>query len=120
MLFRSDRGGIEADVTLVHDGPGHFYLITGSAFGVHDAGWVARNLPDGVTIREVTNGLATLNIVGPSSRAVLEAASDDDVSNAALPFLGVRAIDIGQARVMAVRIGYVVAGDQTVRYTRQS
>ena len=25
----NDRGGIEVDVTLVHDGPGHFYLITG-------------------------------------------------------------------------------------------
>lgn len=103
----NERGGIEADVTLVHDGPGHFYLITGSAFGVRDAGWVARNLPDGVAIREVTNGLATLNIVGPKSREVLQAVSDDDISNAAFPFLGVRAIDIGQARVMAVRIGYV-------------
>ena len=103
----NDRGGIEADVTLVHDRPGHFYLITGSAFGAHDAGWVARNLPEGVTIREATNGLAMLNIVGPKSREVLQSVSDDDLSNAAFPFLCVRAIDIGHAPALAVRICYV-------------
>ena len=39
------RGGIEADVTLIHAGPDHFFLVTGSGFGVRDSGWVARHLP---------------------------------------------------------------------------
>jgi 4-methylaminobutanoate oxidase (formaldehyde-forming) len=103
----NERGGIEADVTLVHDAPNHFYLITGSAFGVHDAGWVAKHLPDGVMLRDATNRFATLNIVGPKSRDVLQAVCDDDLSDAALPFLGVRTIGIGHATAMAVRIGYV-------------
>jgi 4-methylaminobutanoate oxidase (formaldehyde-forming) len=101
------RGGIEADVTLIHDGEDHFYLVTGSGFGVRDSGWVARQLPPGVIIREITTALAVINLCGPKARAVLEAASDDDVSNAAFPFLGVRRIGIGSANVMAVRIGYV-------------
>jgi glycine cleavage system aminomethyltransferase T/glycine/D-amino acid oxidase-like deaminating enzyme len=103
----NERGGIEADVTLLHDGPDHFHLVTGSAFGVHDGGWVARHLPEGVEIREVTSRYATLNLVGPRSREVLQAATDDDVSNAAFPFLAVRPIDVGHARVLAVRLGYV-------------
>ncbi len=41
----NEKGGIEADVTLVHVGPDHFYLITGSGFGVRDSGWVAKHLP---------------------------------------------------------------------------
>ncbi len=101
------QGGIEADVTLIHDGPDRFHLVTGSAFGVHDRGWVEKHLPDGVEVRDVTNSFATLNIVGPRARDILQAVTDDDVSNAALPFLGVRTIDIGHARAMAVRIGYV-------------
>ncbi|MBM3519406.1 MAG: FAD-dependent oxidoreductase, partial [Alphaproteobacteria bacterium] len=101
------KGGIEADVTLIHHGAEHFYLITGSAFGVHDAGWVEKHLPSSVTIRDVTNAFATFNIVGPKARVVLQSVTDDDLSNSAFPFLGVRAIDIGHARVMAVRIGYV-------------
>ena len=41
----NEKGGIEADVTMVHVGPDHFYLITGSGFGVRDSGWVAKHLP---------------------------------------------------------------------------
>ena len=103
----NDRGGIEADVTLIHDGPDHFLMVTGSGFGVRDSGWVAKHLPSGVSIREVTNSLAVINLCGPKSRDILQAVSDDDVSNAAFPFLAARRIDIGQASVLAVRIGYV-------------
>jgi 4-methylaminobutanoate oxidase (formaldehyde-forming) len=101
------RGGIEADVTLIHDAQDHFHLVTGSGFGVRDCGWVARHLPPGVEIREITNSLAVLNLCGPKSRAILQSVTDDDVSNAAFPFLAVRRIDIGFASVLAVRIGYV-------------
>lgn len=103
----NEHGGIEADVTLIHAGPDQFYLVTGSGFGVRDSGWVARQLPPDVTIREVTNGYAVLNLCGPRSRGILQAVTDDDVSNAAFPFLAARMIDIGLARVLAVRIGYV-------------
>lgn len=101
------KGGIEADVTIVHDAPEHFFLVTGSGFGVRDAGWVAKHLASSVTIREITNSLAVLNLCGPKSRGILQSVSDDDLSNEAFPFLGVRRIGIGCASVMAVRIGYV-------------
>jgi glycine cleavage system aminomethyltransferase T/glycine/D-amino acid oxidase-like deaminating enzyme len=101
------RGGIEADVTLIHDGPDHFYLVTGSGFGVRDSGWVAQHLDAGVTIREVTDSIATLNLCGPKAREILQSVSDDDLSNQAFPFLGARRIDVADARALAVRIGYV-------------
>ncbi len=101
------RGGIEADVTLINDSPDHFYLVTGSGFGVRDSGWVAKHLQEGVTIREVTNGFAVLNVCGPKSRDVLQALSDTDLSNGAFPFLSARWIDCVYANVLAVRIGYV-------------
>jgi 4-methylaminobutanoate oxidase (formaldehyde-forming) len=101
------RGGIEADVTIVHDAPDHFYMITGSGFGVRDGGWLRRHLPPGIAVREVTNSFAVINLCGPKSRSILESASDDDVSNESFPFLAVRRIGIGNAGVMAVRIGYV-------------
>lgn len=103
----NDKGGIEADVTLIHVATDLFYLVTGSGFGVRDSHWVSRHLPDGVVLRDVTNRFATLNICGPRARDVLQSVSDDDVSNAALPFLAAREIEIGNARALAVRIGYV-------------
>jgi 4-methylaminobutanoate oxidase (formaldehyde-forming) len=105
--FCNRRGGIEADVTLVHLGPDHYMMVTGSGFGVRDSGWLRANLPASIALREVTGGLATLNLVGPRSRDVLQAVTDDDVSAGAFPFLGVRSINIGHAVVTAVRIGYV-------------
>ena len=89
------RGGIEADVTLVHEAADRFMLVTGSGFGVRDSGWVASHLPDGVTIREVTSSLAVINLCGPRSRDILQAVTDDDVSNAAFPFLAARRIEVG-------------------------
>jgi glycine cleavage system aminomethyltransferase T len=103
----NERGGIEADVTLIHVGRDHFYLITGSGFGLRDSGWVARHLPSGVAIGDVTNAFAVLNICGPQSRDILQRVTDTDISNAEFPFLGALSLDVGFATVLAVRIGYV-------------
>ena len=87
-----------------------FYVVTGSAFGVRDSGWIARHLPrDGsAEIREVTSAYAVLNIVGPASRQILQATTDDDCGNSAFPYLTVREIEIGLATsVRAARVGYV-------------
>lgn len=105
----NEKGGIEADLTIMRVAPERFYLVTGSAFGVRDAGWVRRNLPrDGrVAIREVTSAYAVVNLVGPRARDVLQAVTLDDLSNAGFPYLTVRDIEIGHARVRAARVGYV-------------
>ena len=103
----NERGGIEADVTIVHLADDLLYLITGSGVGVRDGNWVSRHLPAGVCLRDVTNRFATLNICGPRARDVLQSISDDDLCNDALPFLTARRIDIGSASALAVRIGYV-------------
>lgn len=103
------KGGIEAEVTLLHLGPDRFLMISGSAFGVRDSSWVRRILPAGgsVSIRDVTSAWAVLNVCGPKSRDVLQQLSDDDLSNAAFPFLAVRNIEVGHVPVRAVRVGYV-------------
>jgi glycine cleavage system aminomethyltransferase T/glycine/D-amino acid oxidase-like deaminating enzyme len=103
----NERGGIEADVTLVHEATDRFMLVTGSGFGLRDSGWVAKHLPSGVAIREITNSLAVLNLCGPKSRAILQSVTDDDVSNEAFPFRAARRIAIGFAATFAVRIGFV-------------
>ena len=53
----NEQGGIEADLTIMRLATDRFYVVTGSAFGVRDAGWIRRHLPaDGsVSIREVTS-----------------------------------------------------------------
>jgi 4-methylaminobutanoate oxidase (formaldehyde-forming) len=48
-----------------------------------------------------------MSVMGPHSRALLNAASPDDFSNPAFPFGTSREIEIGAARVRASRISYV-------------
>jgi glycine cleavage system aminomethyltransferase T/glycine/D-amino acid oxidase-like deaminating enzyme len=103
----NERGGIEADVTFLHVDADRFLLITGSGFGVRDSAWVRRHLPDTVAMRDVTGGYATLNICGPRARDILSLVTDDDVSNEGLGYFRVKTIEVGFARVLAARLGYV-------------
>jgi heterotetrameric sarcosine oxidase gamma subunit len=103
----NEKGGIEADVTILHLAEDRLWLITGSGFGVRDSHWVARRLPETVLLTDVTNRYATINLCGPRAREVLQSVTDDDMSNAAFPFLAARQIEVGDATALAVRVGYV-------------
>ena len=103
----NERGGIEADVTFLHVDADRFLLITGSGFGVRDSAWVRRHLPDAIAMRDVTGAYATLNICGPRARDILSLVTDDDVSNEGLGYFRVKTIEVGFARVLAARLGYV-------------
>lgn len=107
--FCNEAGGIEADVTITRTAIDRFYLVTGSAFGVHDTDWVKRHMPqDGsVHVIDVTSGRAVLNIVGPKARVVLQSVSENDLSNEAFPFSTSQEIIVGAAKLRATRIGYV-------------
>jgi 4-methylaminobutanoate oxidase (formaldehyde-forming) len=103
------RGGIEADLTITRLAEDRFYLVTGSAYGVHDLAHVRAHLPgdDSVVVDDVTAAYAVINLCGPLAREVLARASDDDVSNGALGYMRARAIRIGYAPVRALRVSYV-------------
>ena len=107
--FCNERGGIEADLTIMRLAEDRFYVVTGSQFGVRDSNWIERHIPtDGlVKIDDVTSAFAVINIVGPRARDILQATTDDDVSNHAFPYLTVREVEIGLGRVRAARVGYV-------------
>ncbi len=105
----NEAGGIEADLTITRLGKDHFYIVTGSGFGTHDADWIRRHMPkDGsVHLIEMTSARAVINICGPKARDVLQSVCEDDVSNDVFPFGTARDIIIGAAPVRAVRIGFV-------------
>ncbi len=104
----NERGGIEADVTIVRRAAQDFLVVTGSGFGTHDFGWIRRQLPDddSVGTREVTSEFAVINLCGPRSREVLAQLAEQAVDNEALPYLQARPLTLGLAPVLALRVGY--------------
>ena len=71
----NERGGIEADLTFARLDENRFYMVTGSAFGVRDMGWIRKHLPtDGsVDVQELTSARAIDQSCGPLSREILRA-----------------------------------------------
>ena len=52
----NQRGGIECDFTVTRLAEERFWIVTGTAFGNHDLGWIRRHAPtDGsVQVRDLT------------------------------------------------------------------
>jgi 4-methylaminobutanoate oxidase (formaldehyde-forming) len=107
------RGGIEADFTVTRLAPDRFLIVTGTAFGNHDLGWIRKQLEghgpaDGaVTVEDRTSGSACFGLWGPRARDILAGCTRDDVSDAGFPYLTARRITVGNAPVLALRVTYV-------------
>ena len=102
------RGGIECDLTVARLADDRFYVVTGTGFRTHDGAWIHEHLAGADAVFEdVTEGWATLTLMGPRARDVLAAVSGADLSNAAAPFGSVREIRVAGQAVRALRVSYV-------------
>jgi glycine cleavage system T protein len=103
------RGGIECDFTVTRREDSRFLIVTGTAFGNHDLGWMLRHLPDegSVRIRDATSALACFGIWGPKAREILQPLTRDDLSNDAFPYLTAGMLTLGSLVVLALRVTYV-------------
>jgi heterotetrameric sarcosine oxidase gamma subunit len=103
------RGGIECDFTVTRLGAHRFLIVTGTAFGNHDLGWIRKQLPEGsrVEVRDITATLACLGLWGPRARDILSSVCPDDLSNEAFPYMTAREIAVGDVPCWGLRVTYV-------------
>ena len=103
------RGGIECDLTVTRVTADRFLIVTGTAVGQHDLGWLRGHLPDdgSVIINDVTSGRVCFALWGPRARDILGSVTRDDVSDPAFPYLTARSITVGLVPVYALRVTYV-------------
>jgi 4-methylaminobutanoate oxidase (formaldehyde-forming) len=104
------NGGIAADVTVTRLAEEHFRVVTGAGYVNTDLGWLLMQLradDSQVELHETTDELSVIGMWGPNARDVLERVTDDDVSEAAFPFMQARHIRIGGAAALAQRVTYV-------------
>ena len=102
------RGGIEADVVVIRQSREQFLIVTGPGGQVRDRCWFEANIPPelSVQIHDVSAQYGMFSLSGPLSRAILQALTDADLSNEALPFGHGQLIDIGYGRAWVVRRSY--------------
>ncbi len=128
----NERGGIEADVTIIRRGQDCFWLITGSGFSIRDRHWIENSLKKylkrhgnnwrakgeqwvrssgaGITrvvIRDITSAYGVINLAGPCARKTLQKVCDEDLCHEAFSFMTARDIRIGYAPALAYRVTYI-------------
>jgi glycine cleavage system aminomethyltransferase T/glycine/D-amino acid oxidase-like deaminating enzyme len=106
----NERGGIEMDVTVTRLGEQDFRIITGTAFGTHDLGWLrrqARLLGADVRVDDVSGSEVCFALWGPQARAILGRLTPADLTDAAFGFMTAQDIPVGDVPVRALRVTFV-------------
>jgi len=112
VMLRED-GFVLDDGTVCRLGPAHFVATTTTAHAAkvlehldfcHQVLWPELDL----SIVPVTEQWAQLSIAGPRSREVLQGLIDpgDDISDAALPYMGFAEVGVGGARCRLFRVSF--------------
>jgi len=102
-------GGIRCDLTVTRHDEDVFMVVTGGGSGMHDLAWLRGQVRDGEQVRifDASSRSFVLGLFGPRARDILETVTSDDVSNAGMPYVTGRSIEIGEVPVFAQRISYV-------------
>src|SRR6202007_3364881 len=102
----NNRGGIECDFTVTRVEEELFQIVTGTAFGNHDASWIRRHLPrDGsVRLGDVTSRWACFALWGPRALRILSELTADPLD---FRYMSMREIAVGDVPVRALRVTFV-------------
>jgi 4-methylaminobutanoate oxidase (formaldehyde-forming) len=99
------RGGIECDFTVTRLGTELFKIVTGTAFGNHDASWIRRHLPEDGSVRlnDVTSRWACFALWGPHAHAILAPLTADRLD---FHYMSMRELTVGDVPVRALRVTF--------------
>ena len=112
----NERGGIECDLTATRLDGDRYFVVTGTAFGAHDLGWLQQqrdalvDAVDDVTdveLVDVTSMYTCYGLWGPAARAILQPLTRSPLGNEAFPYLTAQRLSIGSIPVVALRVTYV-------------
>ncbi len=105
----NQAGGIESDFTVTRLGESRFRIVTGTAFGNHDLGWLRKHLPDdgSVVVNDVSSAYTCFCLWGPRSRDILQPLTKTDLSHEGFKYMTARELSIGHVPAVAARVTYV-------------
>jgi glycine cleavage system aminomethyltransferase T/glycine/D-amino acid oxidase-like deaminating enzyme len=100
------RGGIECDFTVTRVADEEFQIVTGTAFGNHDASWIRKHVPDDGSVRltDVTSRWACFALWGPRAREILSALTPDPLD---FGYMRMRELPVADVPVRALRVTFV-------------
>ena len=103
----NEHGHLLTEATLAKLGEEHYWFGSAAAAEWHDLDWLNKHKPESVTITEMAASHTILVVAGPKSRELLQSLSPRcDWSKVAVPWLNVKEMTLGHAKVMAMTISF--------------
>ena len=102
-------GGVKRDLAVARVADDRFWFFVGEGTRPQDLRWVevAAEGWEGVMVADISDAWSAVGLWGPSARDILSRVSSADLSNDGFGYFTARFIDVGMARVLALRVSYV-------------
>jgi dimethylglycine dehydrogenase len=101
----SPGGKLMGDLSVARLGPERFWLVGSYYLQEWHLRWFRDHLPPaGVRLDNLSESWLGFSLSGPRAREILAQLTRADVSNGSLPFLGIRAVDIGFTQAIVARV----------------
>ena len=107
-LFLNGRGGIELDGTITRTGEDRFVVVTPTSAHTKTLAILRRAAAaTTASVFDATSALATIGVMGPLSRELMQRISPDDLSNKSMPWGRSREIEVGNGYARCLRVSFV-------------
>ena len=100
----SPEGRLKGDLTVFNWGDGTWWIMGSYYLRAWHMRWFQDHRSGDVTVRDISDAMVGFSLAGPNSRKVLEGLTHQDISHAALPFMGCMELDIGLIRAKVARL----------------
>jgi len=97
-------GRLKGDLSVLNWGDGTWWIMGSYYLRAWHMRWFNDHLQDGVTVRDISDGVVGFGLAGPNSRDLLEMVAHDDVSADSFKFMQCREMDVGLIRARVGRI----------------
>ncbi len=97
-------GRLKGDLTVLNWGDGTWWIMGSYYLRAWHMRWFNDHLAEGVTVRDISDGIVGFSLSGPKSRELLERVTQADISNDAMKFMSCRTMDVGLIRAKVGRI----------------
>lgn len=101
----SEHGKLMGDLTAARLAADRFWLVGSYMLQEWHLRWFRDHLPrSGVEIRNISEEWLGFSLSGPHARDILAVLAEEDISDAALPFMSCRTMNIGMLRAEVARL----------------
>ena len=97
-------GRLRGDLIVLNWGKGEWWVMGSYYLREWHMRWFQDLIEPGVDVNDISDHVVGFAVVGPNSRKILQTLTHQDLSSAAIPFMGLSTLDVGLVRTKTARV----------------